>query len=279
MATAKRLKPIAKAPLSVAEISSCLETEALGRTLGVVSTIGSTNQYIKNNAAILDDGFVILSETQHAGRGRLGKSFISPSGGLYMSILLKDKKYTKNADYITVRASLAVTRAIEKLTHLNNVGIKWVNDIYCDDRKVCGILAERVVSADKYDYIVLGIGVNVITKPSDFSKEVRDIAGSLSDWCDVDFSKNILAAEIINNLEKYLGVRDEKIHSQLLEEYRQKSILIGKDIYVISGDQQIRARVIGIDDNASLYVQYDNGEAGILRTGEVSTKLVKEEEE
>ena len=74
-------------------------------------------------------------------------------------------------------------------------------------------------------------------------------------------------------------MRDEKIHSQLLEEYRQKSILIGKDIYVISGDQQIRARVIGIDDNASLYVQYDNGEAGILRTGEVSTKLVKEEEE
>lgn len=277
MATAKRLKPIAKAPISIAEISSGLKTEVLGRTLGAVSMIGSTNLYIKNNASILDDGFVILSETQHAGRGRLGKSFISPSGGLYMSVLLKDKKYTKNADYITVRAALAVTRAIEKLTGLDNVGIKWVNDIYCDDRKVCGILAERVVSGDKYDYIVLGIGVNVITRPSDFSKEVRDIACSLSDWYDIDFSKSALAAEIINNLEKYLSAGDKKTHAQLLEEYRQKSILIGKDIYIISGDQQIKAKAIGIDDDASLYVQYDNGTTGILRTGEVSTKLAKEE--
>ena len=278
MATARRIKPVAKEPLSVAEISSGLKTEAIGRAMGVVSMIGSTNQYIKNNAAILDDGFVILSETQHAGRGRLGKGFISPSGGLYMSILLKDKKYTKNADYITVRASLAVTKAIESLTHLENVGIKWVNDIYCDDRKVCGILAERMVSADKFDYIILGVGINVITKPSDFSKEVRDIAGSLSDWYDIDFSRNTLAAEIINNLEEYLGAQDKNTHTQLLEEYRQKSILIGKDIYIISGDQQIKAKAIGIDDNASLYVQYDNGTTGILRTGEVSTRLVKEEQ-
>ncbi len=277
MTASKRHRPLAKVPLSIAGISSYLNTESLGSTIGVVRVIGSTNQYIKDNAEVLDNGFVMISETQHAGRGRLGKVFISPNGGLYMSILLKDRVYTKNADYITVRAALAVTSALKELTGLENIGIKWVNDIYCDDKKVCGILAERVVNKGKSDYIVLGIGVNVTTKPSDFSSDVRDIASSISDFCVIDFSRNKLAAEIINNLEKYLSVTDKKSHELMLDEYRQRSILIGKDIYIISGDEQIKAKAIGIDDNASLYVQYDNGTTGILRTGEVSTKLVKEE--
>ncbi len=268
---------VANSPLSIGGISSFLDTKILGSTLAVMRTIGSTNAYIKTHKSILDDGFAILSESQLSGRGRLGRDFISPVGGLYMSVLLADKRFVDNAENITVRASLAVLSAIKELTGLENIGIKWVNDIYCNDKKICGILAERIVKKGVFDYTVLGIGINVTTPGDAFADELSDIAASLSDFCKVDFSKNMLAAYILNNLEKYLSTDDKELNQRILDDYRNNSIIIGKDVYITRGDETVLVNVLGIDDNASLYVRYEDGTTGILRTGEVSTKLIREE--
>lgn len=271
--------PAANLPLSIAAVSSYLDTTVLGSTMAVVGTIDSTNKYIKKCISVLDDGFTIIAEKQSAGRGRLGRTFESPEGGLYMSILLIGRELIENVDSITVRAAVAVKNAIKELTGLESVGIKWVNDIYCEDKKICGILAERVVRKGYCDFSVLGIGVNVTTPASAFPDEVKDIAGSISDFTKVDFSRNELCAAILNNLEKTLFVTDKDESERILDDYRDSSILIGRDVYVSNGEKSVKARVLGIDDLASLYVQYDDGLTEILRTGEVSTKLIKKEEE
>lgn len=270
--------PAASLPLSIAAVSSYLDTTVLGSTMAVVNTIDSTNKYIKKNISVLDDGFTIVAEKQFLGRGRLGRTFESPEGGLYMSILLIGRELIENVDSVTVRAAVAVKNAIKELTGLENVGIKWVNDIYCEDKKICGILAERIVRKGYCDFSVLGIGVNVTTPKKAFEGELSEIAGSISDFTKVDFSRNELCAAILNQLEKNLFVTDKEESTKILDDYRDSSVIIGRDVYISNGEKTVRAKVLGIDDLASLYVQYDDGLTEILRTGEVSTKLIKGED-
>lgn len=265
-------------PLSVAAISSQLDTVVIGSTLAVLQSVGSTNLYIKQRSEILDDGFTVVSETQLSGRGRLGRTFLSPKGGLYMSTLLFDRRVACDPIGLTVRAAVAVARAIRSLTGLA-VGVKWVNDIYYEGKKLCGILAERVVLKGKADFTVLGIGINVSSPKGGFSGDVSEIAASLSDFTKVAFSKNELCAEILNQLEKCLADKDENAREELLNEYRSLSVIIGKEVDVLRGDTVRRAKVLGIDDDAALYVQYVDGTTDILRTGEVSTRLVRGEED
>lgn len=260
-------------PLSIAAVSSYLDTRMLGSTMAVVSSVDSTNMYIKKHASALDNGFVIIADSQTSGRGRLGKTFCSPEGGLYMSLFIMGRSFADNADSITVRAAVAVRDAIEEVAELSNVGIKWVNDIYIGDKKVCGILAERVVKSGSFDFCVLGIGVNVFTPKKSFDSSVSDIAASISDFSKADFSKNRLAASILNHLEKNLFTKGKLENSEILDKYREHSVIIGKDIFITDGEDTVPAFVLGIDDDASLYVRYNDGTTAILRNGTVSTKL------
>ena len=172
---------------------------------------------------------------------------------------------------------MVIKNAIKELTGLESVGIKWVNDIYCEDKKICGILAERIVRKGYCDFSVLGIGVNVTTPQKAFEGELKEIAGSISDFTKVDFSRNELAACILNHLEKTLYVTDKDESTKILDDYRDSSVIIGREVYISNGEKTVKAKVLGIDDLASLYVQYDDGLTEILRTGEVSTRLIKEE--
>ena len=263
-------------PLSIAAISSHLNTVVIGSTLAVLQSVGSTNYFIKQRSDILDDGFTVLSETQLSGRGRLGRTFLSPKGGLYMSTLILDHRVSADPVGLTVRAAVAVARAIRTLTGLS-VGIKWVNDIYYQDKKLCGILAERVVLKGRADFTVLGIGINVSSPKGGFPKEISDIAASISDFTGTVFSKNELCAEILNQLEICLTDKNAQAREDLLNEYRSLSVIIGKKVDVIRGDSVRRASVLGIDDDAALYVQYEDESTDIIRTGEVSTRLIREE--
>ena len=272
-----RIHPVSAFPMSIAAVSSYLDTTVLGSTMAVIKEIDSTNTYIKKRISVLDDGFTVLSERQYAGRGRLGRKFVSPEGGLYMSTLLIGRDFIENTGALTVRAAVAVKNALKEITGLHDIGIKWVNDIYCDNKKVCGILAESMVRKGLCDFSVLGIGVNVTTPKSSFDSEVSEIAGSLSDFVNIGFSKNELAACILNHLEKTLFEKDKRKATAILDDYRDSSVIIGREVLVIKGDISVRAKVLGIDDDASLYVQYEDGRTEILRTGEVSTKLIGKE--
>ncbi len=233
-----------------------------------LDTVPSTNTYLKELAENgEDEGCVVIARSQTAGRGRRGKDFFSPADtGLYMSILLRPKLSVENAHFITPAAALAVCRAIEELTG-TMCGIKWVNDIFVDGKKAAGILCEGAFDYEKNEtrYIVAGIGVNLSTES--FPEELENIATSLHGAV----SKDALAEKIVSELFK---VVDALPSLDFLDEYRRRSVLIGKRVQII-GDDGVVGIVRDIDSLCRLVVEKDEGGVVAVSSGEVSTKIVE----
>lgn len=222
----------------------------------VFDSIDSTNSYAKGE--FNGSPLIVLADGQTDGRGRLGRSFFSPSGtGLYMSIALKLPIPT---DVLTVVAAVAVSRAIEDFSD-KCAQIKWVNDIFIDGKKVCGILCEALSCKDgAADSVVIGIGINLSTES--FPEELSHIAGSLGDW---DYDRNELAARIFAEL-LYLLSRDK---AAVLKEYEDRLFILGKEIAFVKGGSSRKGVAFGINEDANLLVDVD-GEIVALSSGEIS---------
>lgn len=252
--------------LSAEKIRSRLPEAYRGNRIEVFSVLDSTNSTAKElarNGAL--HGTLVIAEEQTAGRGRLGRSFFSPrSSGLYMSIILRPGKNAADAQKLTVTAAVAVSDAIEKLTGLSPA-VKWVNDLYLNGRKICGILAEAVTDggSGSMECIILGIGVNCST--DNFPEDISRKAGSLG----VPVCRNALAAEIMSNL---LTMNEKDDFSKIIEEYRRRSLLIGKTISYLRNDSETEATALAINDAGNLIVRRSDGELETLSCGEVSIK-------
>lgn len=247
-------------------ILSHLHTVTFGRELQVVDTTASTNTDLRQLAASgAPEGTTLVAVTQTGGRGRRGRSFFSPSGGIYLSVLLRPRTVT-DGGLITSCAAVAAARAIERLCDVE-VGIKWVNDLYINGRKVCGILAEGgLTPTGETDYVVLGFGINVA--PCEMPSELKDIATSLGNEC-APPSRGALIAALLEEWEALyatLPCRD------FLEESRRRSILTGRAVTVVRGEECFPATVLGITDEGHLLVHTDEGEQ-TLASGEVSLRL------
>lgn len=263
------------------ESDSSLSKEGIAHLLGetkltvdVRHTVTSTNDLLKQLAVNgTDEGYVIVAAEQTAGKGRFGRQFYSPDvSGVYMSLLLRPKMKAEDSLFITTSAAVAVARAIEKVSQGRiSPRIKWVNDIYVNQKKVCGILTEAAVSFESgmLDYAVLGIGINITTPEGDFPKDIKDIATSLFGDMEQDNIRNRLAAELLRELEKLML---DPLAEDYLKEYKRRQLLIDRDITVIRGDKRIFAHALGIDERARLNVKYEDGSCEALISGEVSVK-------
>ena len=253
--------------LSKARIEQHLQTEILGRNLCLHRTLESTNKTAKELAADgAPDGTVVIAEQQIGGRGRLGRTFYSPPGsGIYMSVILRPKLDTDHTLLLTSAAAVAVARAIGSEFGIF-AGIKWVNDIYISDKKVCGILTEGGLNFETggFDYVVIGIGVNVTT--AYFPEEIRDIASAITpDQAD----RARLIASILSELET---IYKELPNADFMLDYRARSIVIGHDVWVIRGDDRYKANVLDVNSFGNLLVRDENGEIREISTGEVSIR-------
>ncbi|MEG2382409.1 MAG: biotin--[acetyl-CoA-carboxylase] ligase [Oscillospiraceae bacterium] len=210
-------------------------------------------------------GTVIVAEEQTAGRGRSGKTFFSPHGtGLYASVILRPNFGLSEPQMITIATAVAVCKAIEKLTELHPQ-IKWVNDIYLNGKKICGILTEAVTDFESggIECIVVGVGINCQTS-DELPEELHEIVGALDT---AGISRNRLAAEIVSGIMSGL---DNLSDSSCIDEYRSRSLMTGKHISFTREGKSVSAVVTGINDLGNLLVRSDNGEDIILSSGEVS---------
>ena len=213
---------------------------------------------------------VFLAKRQTAGRGRLGRSFLSPEGGLYMSLLLRPTVPLSNFASVTAKCAVAVSRAVESLTGLE-CKIKWVNDVYVNGRKLAGILTQGRTREDgKVDFAVIGIGINLAA--CDLGEELRPIAtsvekegGRLPDKCS-------LAARVVKEI---LSVLDGAAHVEVLEEYRRRSLLDGREVKIVTPSEEYSAKALGIDGEYRLLLERD-GEIFALSTGEASARLTED---
>ena len=235
--------------------------------------LDSTNRYLKELAAKgAQEGTIIIANRQSAGRGRLGRNFFSPEEkGIYMSILLRPDISLERAVLITSMAAVAVAEAIEQVSGIETK-IKWVNDIFLNKKKVCGILTEAGIDAETgtLDYAVLGIGVNVGKMV--FPEELKNIATSVSNECGFEVSKENLIDKILEQLEKwYPTIAD----GSFLEESKKRSILLGNDIRVI--DETVpegfyHAKAVDINELGNLIIERE-GKLQVLNSGEVSIRF------
>ncbi len=234
-------------------------------TIEVVDEIDSTNNYCKLNSAQLQDGYVLVADTQSGGRGRNGRSFYSPKQtGIYFTIFLRPKVAIDLALKLTAAAGTVVAEAIEKNYPLK-AEIKWVNDVLVNQKKVTGILCEAgfEMNTANLDYMIVGIGINV--HPRTFPDDIENIAGSIEDFTNLKVSRNVLLKDVLNIFLDFYRNIDA---NSFLKSYRSHSCLIGKEVTVIEASKTYRAKVIDIDQNANLVVEKD-GIRSVLSSGEI----------
>ena len=237
-------------------------------SISVVSEVDSTNTVLKKMAETGEkEGTVLIATEQTAGRGRLGRSFYSPKNtGLYMSVILRPQLSASESLFITTSAAVSAAESIDSVAGISTQ-IKWVNDIYLEGKKICGIFTEASIDFESggLNYAVLGIGINVSTEL--FPDEFKDIAGSVTeDGIDL---RSCIAAEFLNRFFKYYNNLNS---CDFLAEYRRRSMLTGENITVVRGNDTFEGTVIGIDDEVRLLVQLKNGGTMAFSSGEVQLK-------
>lgn len=272
--------------LSENEIRSFLNSSIKDIKIKIFDSVDSTNNICQQIADVVvnETEYIVISSHQTKGKGRHGRSFFSPSDtGLYMSFLLKNLPYSaEEAAKLTTMAAVSVCEAIEEVSD-KEAFVKWVNDIYVSNRKVCGILTEATPSLkeNKLEYAIVGIGINVYMPDKGFPEEISDKAGAVFDNKVMNV-RNRLAAYVINHfmnyykedcfscLKDFSNSNDFKFKTQdYIKEYRRRCFIIGQKITVVSGNEQKKATAIDIDDSCRLIVRYDDGNIETLYSREI----------
>lgn len=236
----------------------------------IYDQVNSTNQCAKKAAVSGEAGhgsFVMALE-QTAGRGRRGRAFYSPrDAGLYLSVILEPEETLKESLLITTAAAAAVYKAVRNVCGVS-LDIKWVNDLYRDGRKVCGILTEAVTDFENGDiqFAVVGIGLNLYLVKDELPSELAGVAGAVFDSREEaeTADRNRLAAEIVNVL------LEETKDLKLSREYVEQNIVPGREIEIIDGERSRHAKALSVCEDGRLLVEEQDGRQSRLSYGEVS---------
>ena len=235
----------------------------LDTTVVTYDVTDSTNTRAIELAKTVDGNILVAAEAQTNGKGRQGKSFYSPAkSGIYFSIIIHPEGELTDVVFVTSAVAVAVAKTIEEMTDLDPK-IKWVNDIYVNGKKVCGILVQSIVKNSRVDGLCIGIGVNIST--TEFPDDVGTRAGSLGEEID----RNIFVAKVT---EKMIAFAADIENRTYLDYYRKKSCVIGRQIEYYENNVEHFATAIGIDDNANLIVS-ENGKTKNLSSGEITVRF------
>lgn len=259
--------------LSAQGIKKYLRPELENMDISVLPKVSSSNSLVRDKA---NDGAaewsMLLANEQTAGRGRIGRSFFSPKDtGVYMSLLLRPKDYSAEQSVrITTMAAVTVCEAIEEISG-ERASIKWVNDIFVREKKVCGILTEGAFGLESglLEYAVLGIGINIYEPKNGFPEELKSIAGSVLQRHQSDV-KNRFVSQFLN---RFYGYYTASCQTDYVEQYRSRSFVIGRQVRLLSANESKSAVVLGIDDRCRLKVKYEDGTEHCYSSGEISVRI------
>lgn len=257
--------------LSEELIRNYLEDEDGRFFIDVRREVASTNTVLKQMAETgAPEGTVLIAQKQTGGKGRLQRRFFSPPGtGIYMSVLLRPCILAADCLFITTASAVAVAEAIKDVCG-KDARIKWVNDVYCDGKKVCGILTEASLDLESggVAYAVLGIGINVYRPQEGYPEEIAGIAGAVLDNANgAGDLRSRMAACVLKRFWAYYSELNKR---RFLDKYKELSMIVGREVYVLRKNASHRAFVIGIDDDCCLRVRYSDGSEELLSSGEVS---------
>lgn len=252
-------------------IREYLHTKWLGSTILYEPEMDSTNIQAKRlgeHDAI--NGTVVVTECQTAGRGRRGKTWVSPAGNCYFSILLRPEVLVDRASIITLVSAMALAKAIKQVTALDTM-IKWPNDVIANGKKLCGILTESSTDLEYINYAVVGIGIN--TNQTDFPEEIKDMASSIRLETGKEVNRAELLGTFLNVFETYYETfLETEDLTKLSEEYNRLLVNRGREVKIIEKGTERILTAVGIDDKGGLIVEDCNGQRETVISGEVSVR-------
>lgn len=253
------------------EIGAGLETEMLGRRVFCFDSIDSTNEEAKRRAlAGAPGGSVFVAEQQTGGKGRLGRSWVSPAGtGLWFSVLLRPGVLPMRVSATTLLAGAAVCGAIRETTGCEAM-IKWPNDIVSGTKKLCGILTEMSAEMERVEFVVIGIGVNANTTA--FPEALQDKATSLRLETGRPVRRVALLQEILRRLERLLKENAVSLTPAFLDSYRASCASLGRLVGFERGGRRMTGTAVGITPEGELQVRLADGSLETVFSGEVSVQ-------
>lgn len=258
--------------ITKAELSSCMDSQWMGKNLVYYDETDSTNTRAKALAEQgAPSGTLVVADCQLAGKGRRGRSWVSPRfTDIYMTLIIKPQIPPSCASMMTLLAAMAVTAGIKEVTGLD-AEIKWPNDVVYDGKKICGILTEMSSEPDCIHYVVIGIGINV--NSAEIAEEISQTATSLRIATGSSVSRSSLIAAVIRSLEVYYQkFLDREDLSLLMDEYNSKLVNLGREVKVLASSGDYTAVSKGIDSLGELLVELEDGTLQKVVSGEVSVR-------
>jgi BirA family biotin operon repressor/biotin-[acetyl-CoA-carboxylase] ligase len=243
----KRIQP--------SKVTKHLQTEILGHPILYFLELTSTNDVAKELALRgAKEGTVVLAETQISGRGRLERKWISPEGGLWFSIVLRPTISSRDAPKLTLMASVAVARTINKLSAVG-AEIKWPNDVLINQKKVCGILTEAELKDETLDFVVIGIGINADFDLNALPRYIKDYSTTLREESGEEIDRETLLCTLLEKTESYYALFKERKFYAILKEWRSLTSFLGSYVKIVSGEEKIEGMALNIDEDGALMLR------------------------
>ncbi len=260
--------------LNVNKVQESLNTKRLGRCIIFSGTIDSTNKLAWQLASQgAQEGTVTIAETQMSGRGRLNRTWVSPAGGLWFSVILRPSIRVAEACKLVFVAGLAVAKVLKEKYGLT-VETKWPNDVLLRNRKVCGILAESKMLNDNVDFVVVGVGINVnFSAQKVFVGELRETATSLKTELGKEVSLNVLFKLLLEEMESLYERFSTEGFGPILQEWKKFGTFLGSPVQVTCNAEKLWGKAVDVDLEGSLILQLENGAVRRIFAGDVSMHL------
>ncbi|MBU4227910.1 biotin--[acetyl-CoA-carboxylase] ligase [bacterium] len=254
------------------EVQRRLFTKYIGKEVYYFPELKSTNIIAKEKALHraegINEGTLIIAERQSAGKGRLGREWFSPAGGIWLSIILYPQLPPSYIPRITLMTAVAVVKAIKMCVQIEPQ-IKWPNDILINEKKVCGILTEMSAELDIINWVVVGIGINVNIDHRKFPEDIQENTISLKEVLGKEVLRVKMVQIFLQEFEKYYESLKRREFSSILKEWKLYSHTLGRKIRVDMGERIVTGEAVNINEEGALILKKENGELVEIISGTI----------
>lgn len=252
-----------------AKIREGLQTDFIGREIYHFAEVTSTNDVARQMASEgAKEGTVVISETQTLGRGRLGREWVSPEGGIWFSIVLRPAVDPRNAPILTFVAAVAIARAIREMFGLD-AEVKWPNDVLIKGKKVCGILTETSIKGHVVNFAIVGVGINANVNVGAFPQSLMISLTSLKEELKQEVQREEFLCALLEELERGYTMFMRKDFGLILEEWTNLAGFLGQCVEVVSFDEKIVGRAVDVDRDGALLIKLEDGTIKRIISGDV----------
>jgi BirA family biotin operon repressor/biotin-[acetyl-CoA-carboxylase] ligase len=246
------------------------KTKVIGRETHHFTEVTSTNDIAKKFVTMkAREGTVVIADTQTSGKGRLGRGWLSPKGGIWFSIILRPEVKAKDTFKMTFLTAVAIAKTIKKMFKLN-AEIEWPNDVLINGKKVCGILTETSIRGDAVDSVIVGVGINVNVDINFFPKDLKKTVTTLAAEVNSEVDREKFLSKLLTELEVYYKMFKENRFDSILEEWKQLNRFFGANAEVVSFDEKITGQAVNVDQNGALVIRLADGTTRKVFSGDVT---------